>query len=73
MILRPQDTVHVHRLPPGGAEFVLELRGGSSLGESANTTLATCPAFDMATNLSIMVASSVLTGILNTCQEGFIR
>lgn len=68
MILRPCDIVNVHRLPPGGTELLIALRQGLCLGEAVNAALTACPAFNADANLSIMVASGVLTGISDTSQ-----
>lgn len=72
MILRPRDIVDVHRLPPGGADFVTALRLGLRLGEAADAALAACPAFDPGANLSLAITSGLLTGA-STSQEGHIR
>ncbi len=73
MILRPQDTVHVHRLPPGGADFVTALQHGFSLGEAANAAIAACPAFEIGANLSIVVAPGLMTDTPASSQKGLIQ
>ncbi len=52
LVIRPQMTVEVHRLPPGGATFLEELFSGVALGQAYETALIEAPDFDLSANLA---------------------
>lgn len=63
LLTRPEAHVLVHRLPPGGGAFLEALASGAPLGDAAETALSDAPAFDLATNLALMLQSGVVTSI----------
>jgi len=52
LVIRPQMTVEVHRLPPGGATFLKELFSGVALGQAYETALTEAANFDLSANLA---------------------
>ncbi len=62
LVIRPELTVMVHRLPIGGATFVDALRSGRSLGEAVAMAAAEEPAFDVAANLACVLQARLFTG-----------
>ncbi|MBV9590039.1 MAG: putative DNA-binding domain-containing protein [Hyphomicrobiales bacterium] len=52
LVVRPQQLVHVHRLPTGGATFLDALMSGSPLGAATDAAMAQAAAFDLAANLA---------------------
>jgi Putative DNA-binding domain len=61
LVTRPHFDVVVRHLPPGGAVFLTELMAGRPLGEAAATTLATTPAFDIASNIAGIIEAGAFT------------
>lgn len=57
LVVRPEMTVHVHRLGPGGAVFVAALAGGHALGDAAETAVAADSRFDLTAGLATVVQS----------------
>ena len=57
LIVRPQMTVDVHPLPPGGAAFFCALSTGLTLGAAAESALAQAPAFDLAASLAALITT----------------
>lgn len=64
LVLRPQMIVEVHRLPPGGADFLLALASGQSLGQAVDVAMAASDAFDLTANLTGALQSGVFAAIL---------
>lgn len=64
LVLRPQMMVHVHRLPPGGAGFLLALATGQSLGQAVDIAMRETDAFDLTVNLTGALQSGVFATIL---------
>jgi hypothetical protein len=54
LIVRPAMTVHVHRLPPGGAGFAQALAAGAPLGQAAASAGAD-PRFDLTATLALIL------------------
>ncbi len=63
LIVRPDAEVEVRRVPPGGAAFVAALAGGATLGEAAAQAAAEDARFDLAGNLSGLIAAGAITAI----------
>lgn len=63
LVLRPQMTVEVHRLPPGGAGFLLALAQGTSLGAAVDIAMAETEAFDLTANLTGALQSGAFATI----------
>ena len=57
LVVRPQMTVEVHRLPPGRAAFFVALATGLTLGEAVGAGVADAPAFDLAANLAALITT----------------
>ena len=66
LIVRPDAEVEVRRVPPGGAAFVAALAGGATLGEAAGAAMAEDARFDLAGNISGLIAAGAITGIIKT-------
>ncbi len=66
LIVRPDAEVTVRRVPPGGAAFVAALQQGATLGEAAAAALADDARFDLAGNLSGLIAAGAIAGIIRT-------
>jgi hypothetical protein len=64
LVLRPQMIVEVHRLPPGGASFLLALATGQTLGQAVDAAMASADAFDLTANLTGALQSGVFAAIL---------
>lgn len=62
LVVRPAMTVHVHRLGPGGADFLAALASGRPLGEAIETAAAADPRFDLTQNLAGALQSGALVG-----------
>jgi len=69
LVARPHLEVEVHLLPPGGAEFLLAMAAGGSLGEAAQDALDARPQFNLADNLAGLIgcglAGRIITAALN--------
>jgi|GEM_PF-91945 len=57
LIVRPQMTVDVHPLPPGGAAFFCALSTGLTLGAAAESALAQAPGLDLAASLAALITT----------------
>jgi hypothetical protein len=55
LVARPHLEVAVHLLPPGGAEFLLALGSGRSLGEAAQDALDACEEFNLTDNVAGLI------------------
>ena len=62
LIVRPDAEVEVRRVPPGGAVFVAALAGGATLGEAAAAAMADDARFDLAGNISGLIAAGAIIG-----------
>lgn len=69
VIARPQREVEVHRLPPGGDEFLIGLARGSSLGEAA-AHAAAGGEFDLAFNLAYLFDRGLVARLSLPSHEG---
>ena len=63
LVSRPEETVLVQLLPPGGAAFLLALRTGESLGRAAERAAADAPAFDLGANLASVFSARIVSAI----------
>jgi hypothetical protein len=63
LVLRPQLDVEVLELPPAGAEFLLALIGGNSLGAAASVAQTHTADFDLPSNLAILMQSGFAVGL----------
>ena len=63
LVSRPGDTVLMHLLPPGGAEFLLALQDGEPLGRAAERASGQAPGFDLGANLGAIFAAQVIKSI----------
>jgi hypothetical protein len=62
LIVRPLAEVEVRSVPPGGAEFVIALTGGSPLMDATSAALSASGCFDLAANLSALIEAGMLVG-----------
>jgi hypothetical protein len=62
LVTRPVFEVFVRALPPDGAEFLLALFAGRTLGEAAEAALGETEAFDLVANLAGMISSGAMMG-----------
>lgn len=63
LIARPQMTVNVQTLPPGGAVFMAALMTGATLGAAFEAALAETDAFDLSANLAGILQSGAFSAI----------
>ena len=68
LIVRPDAEVTVRRVPPGGAAFVAALGRRATLGEAAAEALAEDARFDIAGNLSGLIAAGAIIAIIPSDQ-----
>ncbi len=61
LVVRPQMIVNIHRLPPGGAEFVRALAAGATLAAAA--ARATEADFDLSANLAGILQAGAFTAL----------
>lgn len=64
MIVRPELTVNVHRLPPGAFAFIRMLANGAGLGEAYEAQLTQTPQFDLQLNLAGLIHNGAISGFL---------
>ncbi len=62
MLLRAQAQVNIHRLLPGGFEFVLALQHGETLGTACELARSAAVAFDLAGNLQAALEHGAICG-----------
>jgi len=60
LVSRPEDTVLMNRLPPGGADFLRALQGGGPLGRAADRAAGRAPEFDLDANLCALFAARIV-------------
>jgi hypothetical protein len=65
LIVRPDAEVEVRVVPPGGAAFVAALGAGETFGEAAAKGLADAEDFDLAGNISGLIAARALSAIIH--------
>ncbi|QFY63189.1 DUF2063 domain-containing protein (plasmid) [Rhizobium grahamii] len=63
LVIRPEMIVEVHRLPPGGAQFLDALFSGASFAAAAGEALAAAPEFDLSANLAAALQAGVFTDL----------
>jgi hypothetical protein len=61
LVIRPELTVRVHRLPYGAADFIEALSAGAPLGDAARASLTTLGAFDLAETLACLLSAGLFT------------
>ena len=61
LITRPDIEIAVRHLPPGGADFLIALMSGRTLGEAAATALEATPGFDIASGIAGMLQAGAFT------------
>jgi hypothetical protein len=66
LIVRPETQVEVRRVPPGGAAFLATLQQGVTLGEAAAAALGDDARFDLAGNLSGLIAAGAIAAIVKS-------
>lgn len=64
LVLRPEMIVEIHRLPVGGAAFLLALAQGQPLGQAVDAAMTETNAFDLTANLVGALLSGVFTKVL---------
>jgi hypothetical protein len=63
LVARPRLEVALHRLPLGGAHFILALKGGRTIGEAAGMASRQAPGFDLQANLAGLIASGAIVAV----------
>ncbi|NTF95300.1 HvfC/BufC N-terminal domain-containing protein [Rhizobium rhizogenes] len=63
LVVRPEMTVEIHRLPTGGAVFLEVLAGRADLATAVEAAIATAPNFDLSANLAGALAAGAFTTI----------
>jgi hypothetical protein len=61
LITRPDIEIAVRHLPPGGADFLIALMSGRTLGEAAAAVLEATPGFDIASGIAGMLQAGAFT------------
>jgi len=63
LVVRPEMTVEVHRLPPGGAAFLEAIFGSATLADAVGAALAAAPDFDLSANLAGALQAGAFTDL----------
>ncbi len=63
LVARPDLTVDVRRLLPGGSVFLSRLAGQATLGDAFEGAAAAEPAFDLIANLTALLVSRIVVGL----------
>jgi hypothetical protein len=63
LVTRLHLTVLVHRLPPGGAVFLVALMSGATLAAAVEAAQASTDSFDLVVNLAGVLQSGAVTTI----------
>jgi hypothetical protein len=71
LIVRPAAEVEVRSVPPGGAEFILALLSGATLGEAADAALAADAGFDITANLAGLIGAGAVVAVRLGNARGF--
>jgi hypothetical protein len=64
LVIRPDLDVEVHRLPPGGAVFLLTLLEGATFREAARRAAASDRRFDLVAGLTALLVGRAITGFI---------
>lgn len=64
LVSRPGDSVLLAKLPPGSADFLLQLRDGESLGEAARLAGRKHSGFDLGTSLGVILRAGIIKSII---------
>jgi hypothetical protein len=70
LVVRPELTVNIHHLPPGGAVFVAALLSGETLGSAVQQALQAHAAFDLTANLAGVLQAGALAGVRSKIPMG---
>ncbi|MGE0751299.1 MAG: DUF2063 domain-containing protein [Variibacter sp.] len=62
LLVRPDADVEVRLLPPGGAEFIVDLSRGHSLADAVKAAMSIPSSFDLAANLETLISAGVFVG-----------
>ncbi len=62
LIVRPEASVEVRRLPAGGATFLEGLASGGELAAAAERAVASDAGFDLAANIAGLIDSRSVVG-----------
>jgi hypothetical protein len=63
LVVRPDLTVNMHRLPGGGAVFIEALKSGQPLGAAIEAALDADPGFDLTANLAGVLQAGAFAAI----------
>ena len=63
LVSRPEESVLVQLLPPGGAAFLLALQAGEPLGHAAERAAVDAPRFDLGANLASVFSARIVSAI----------
>lgn len=63
LVVRPEMTVNVHHLPPGGAAFVAALLSGERLGAAVQLAVQSAETFDLTANLAGVLHAGALASV----------
>lgn len=66
LVLRPEMTVQVRRIPPGGAAFLAALLEGEALGRAADIASETAADFSFEANLAGLITSGAFVAYAST-------
>jgi hypothetical protein len=66
LVARPSLEVEVRRLPPGGNIFLETLADGDTMAVAAGVAAAQCDAFELMTNLALLIESNIVVGFHGT-------
>ncbi len=61
LVARPDHSVEVYDLAPGGAAFLQALMAGETLAAAASAGAAQSPAFELATQVSLLIGRGLVT------------
>ncbi|MEZ2221990.1 DUF2063 domain-containing protein [Rhizobium sp. RCC_161_2] len=61
LVVRPEMTVQVHRLPAGGVTFLEALAAGADLTTAVEAAITAAPDFDLSANLAGALAAGTFT------------
>ncbi len=69
LIVRPAADVEVRLLPPGGLAFISALRRGATLAHAAAEGVTDAAGFDLAGNLTGLIAAGAIVAISNGAKQ----
>lgn len=61
LVVRPELSVEIRRLPPGGAVFIAALASGQTLGQAALAASSDADMFELQDNLAGLISSGAIT------------